>query len=69
MNFYRSEDVDLYNLIMPKESSYDILNVLGQLNCIHFIDAHPEEPIPQRLFYNYFKRASEALNKLSEIEK
>ncbi len=38
MNFFRSETMGLYHLILPSESSWNILNELGNLSLLHFID-------------------------------
>ena len=39
MSMYRSEKMDLYQLFMPRESTYDIINQLGHLDKLHFIDS------------------------------
>ncbi len=38
MSLFRSETMGFYHLILPSESSWDILNELGRLNLLHFID-------------------------------
>ena len=32
--FFRSKTMGYYKLIMPRESAWEILNELGELNCI-----------------------------------
>ena len=34
MGIFRSEEMAYYNLMMPSESSYEIMNELGNLGCI-----------------------------------
>ena len=34
----RSEKMGLYQLIIPRESSWEVLNKLGYNNSLHFID-------------------------------
>ena len=68
MSFYRSKEMQLFTLIMPRESAYDILNALGQLNTLHFVNANEEHNISDKLFHKYHKRSEETLNKISLIE-
>ncbi len=48
MSLFRSEEMGLYDLIIPKESAWDILNELGEINGVHFIDQEPDIPIYHR---------------------
>jgi hypothetical protein len=34
----------LYQLIVPRESSYDVMNSLGGLDSVDFIDSEPNIP-------------------------
>jgi len=38
MSLLRSEKMGFYNLIMPKESAIDILDALGSVTLLQFID-------------------------------
>ena len=38
MSLFRSERMGLYNMNMPKENAWEILNELGEESCIEFID-------------------------------
>ena len=38
-SFFRSEEMNLYYLLMPRENAYNVLNKLGNLDLLHFIDA------------------------------
>lgn len=62
--FCRSEDVDLYEILVPKDSDWDVMNELGHLNCLHFINLNKSEQ-PHHLNYtSYIKSAEEAERKL-----
>ena len=38
VHLFRSEEMGYYNVVIPRESAWDVLNVLGELDCLHFID-------------------------------
>jgi hypothetical protein len=40
---YRSEDMTLYQLTVPKDDSWDIMNQLGTLDVAHFINLNKGE--------------------------
>jgi hypothetical protein len=60
MSLYRSEDVSLYTLLMPHESAWDIVNTLGELSCVHFVDSDPENPIFSKPYFSSLRRCDEA---------
>ena len=41
MSLFRSEEMGYYDLIMPKESAWEILNEIGELDAVHFLDQEP----------------------------
>jgi V-type H+-transporting ATPase subunit a len=45
-----------YNLIVPRESAWNVMNELADLDCIHFVDYDPLLPLINRPFANYIKR-------------
>lgn len=45
-----------YSLVVPRESAWDVVNVLGDLNSLHFVDHDPTLPLINRPFANYIKR-------------
>mmetsp|Transcript_52719 Transcript_52719/g.60329 ORF Transcript_52719/g.60329 Transcript_52719/m.60329 type:complete len:856 (+) Transcript_52719:139-2706(+) len=59
MGLLRSQEMGYYNLVMPVESGWTILNELGKLNTIQFIDANARESVFNRPFANYIKRCDE----------
>lgn len=57
-----------YNLIMPRESAWEILNELGDKSCLHIVDPDPNLPLHNRPFANYVKRCDDTLIKINNIE-
>jgi V-type H+-transporting ATPase subunit a len=53
---------------MPTESAWEILNSIGLIGNVHFIDYDPDLPIINRPFANYIKRCDEQLIKLMNIK-
>jgi V-type H+-transporting ATPase subunit a len=43
MDFFRSEDMALYEISVAKDNAWDIMSELGKLNCLHFIDLNKNE--------------------------
>jgi len=37
MNIFRSEEIRFYNLVIPREGAWEILDQLGELSSIHFV--------------------------------
>jgi V-type H+-transporting ATPase subunit a len=51
-----------YNLVIPRESAWEVMNQLGDLECLHFVDYDPSLPMINRPFANYIKRLQLAIN-------
>jgi V-type H+-transporting ATPase subunit a len=68
MSLFRSEPLELYTLLVTRESAYDILNALGQQTWIHFVDSQPDEMIMNRPFYNELKQCEEVMRKLDQLQ-
>jgi V-type H+-transporting ATPase subunit a len=45
-----------YNLVIPRENAWNVMNDLADLDCLHFVDYDPELPLMNRPFSNYIKR-------------
>lgn len=54
--FYRSKPMKYYNLLVPRESAWEVMNDLGAIDSIHFVDYDPTLPMINRPFANYIKR-------------
>ncbi|KAL4510304.1 hypothetical protein ABPG72_008194 [Tetrahymena utriculariae] len=66
-SFFRSEEMELYCLLIPRENSYNLVSSLGNKDLFHFIDAEPHTPQFSRLYSKQTKRCDELLNKIDEI--
>lgn len=38
MSFFRSKEMNYHNLIIPGEICWEILNELGEIDALHFIE-------------------------------
>ncbi len=56
IKMFRSNSMKYYNLIISRESAWEVLNQLGDLEALHFVDYDPSLPIINRPFANYIKR-------------
>ncbi len=45
---FRSRTMGYYQVILPHESAWEILNELGELDCLHFVDHDPLKPALNR---------------------
>lgn len=48
--------MEFYNLVIPRESAWDVMNILGYFDSVHLIDCDPTLPQINRPFANYVKR-------------
>lgn len=44
MGMFRSEDIEIYKLNIHKDSDWKIMNELGKMNQLHFIDLNKDTP-------------------------
>jgi len=56
---YRSEDIDLYEIVIPKDNDWIIMNELGSADFLHFIDLNKEEQAHHLRYFNNVRRAEE----------
>jgi len=54
-----------YNLVVPRESAWDVMNELGRISSLHFVDYNPLIPMINRPFANYIKRCEDTLIKIN----
>jgi hypothetical protein len=57
LNNYRSEDVDLYKIAIPKDSDWEIMNKLGHANFLHFVDLNKHEQVQHLRYFSQVRRA------------
>jgi len=54
----------LYEIIVPKDNDWDIMNELGHLNCLHFVDLNKGEVGHHLRYISEAKRAEECERQL-----
>eukprot|EP00270_Netrium_digitus_P001329 TRINITY_DN1142_c0_g2_i1.p1 TRINITY_DN1142_c0_g2~~TRINITY_DN1142_c0_g2_i1.p1 ORF type:complete len:849 (+),score=282.14 TRINITY_DN1142_c0_g2_i1:60-2549(+) len=64
MDMFRSEEMQLVQLIIPAESAHDTISYLGQLGLLQFKDLNPDKSPFQRTYANQVKRCGEMSRKL-----
>ena len=67
-SFLRSSPMRLYDLPVPHESAFNIINSLGELDLLHFIDSSPDTPQYSRHYSKYIKRIDELLLKIDDLK-
>lgn len=64
MGLLRSEDMVLYEISIPKDNAWDVMNELGYLNIIHFIDLNESEQNFNLVYAGYVKRCEQTMKKI-----
>ena len=57
---FRSEPMQLYSISVSKDNAWEIFNVLGEINYLHFVDLNRKEQIFNRTYAGMIKRCEEA---------
>lgn len=65
---FRSQAMGYYNLIIPRESAWEIMNRLGELGALHFVDLNKNNGALAQDLVKPMKRCDEIENKLKFIE-
>lgn len=52
--------MDLYEIMIPKDNDWDIMNELGKLNCLHFVDLNKGEQPHHLRYFDQVRRGEEA---------
>ncbi len=66
--FLRSSPMNLYDLRLPRENTFDIINNLGELSLLHFLDSCPDTPLYSRFYSKNIKRCEDSLLKLLDLQ-
>lgn len=66
-SFLRSSPMKLYSLRLPRETAFTVINHLGELSLLHFMDSSPESPMFSRYYSKSIKRCEECLLKLEDL--
>ena len=57
-SLFRSASMGYYQLVLPRESAWEILSELGDTSTLHYIDDN-DKPLMNREFASYNKRCEE----------
>eukprot|EP01023_Acetabularia_acetabulum_P007407 TRINITY_DN131_c1_g1_i3.p1 TRINITY_DN131_c1_g1~~TRINITY_DN131_c1_g1_i3.p1 ORF type:complete len:878 (+),score=198.42 TRINITY_DN131_c1_g1_i3:100-2733(+) len=68
IELWRSEPMQLVQLIIPAEAAHDTMYSLGELGLLQFRDMNPEKSAFQRTYANQVKRCEEMARKLRFFE-
>jgi len=68
MSLFRSDEMGYFSLIASREYAWDILNELGELGALQFIDLNADESNFKRPYSNFLRRCEDLENKLNNIE-
>lgn len=60
--------MDLYEIVIPKDNDWEIMNELGYINFLHFVDLNKEEQHHHLKYFNYVKRAEDTMKLIEDIE-
>ena len=69
MGFFRSELMRLYQLTIPKDESWNVMNEFGDLNLAHFLDLNKEESTYSLPYTKKIKECEAAERKLAYLLK
>ena len=64
MDMFRSEEMELVQLIIPAEAAHDTVQTLGSVGLVAFRDLNREKSAFQKTYANRVKRCDEMLRKL-----
>ena len=64
MDLFRSEEMELVQLIIPAEAAHDTVQTLGSVGLVAFRDLNKDKSAFQKTYANQVKRCDEMLRKL-----
>lgn len=67
MRFLRSEEMGYYSLAISRDYAWEVMNELGELSSLQFIDLNSDEASSSRPFSNYIRRCDDIEAKLNSI--
>lgn len=68
MGLLRSEDMFLYKFFVTKDNAWDVVNDLGRLSMVHFVDMNKNEQTFKLAYTEMIKRCEDCERKMSLIE-
>lgn len=66
---FRSEKVHYYDLTLPYESAWPVMNSLGKISALQIIDSHKDDNVLVRDFVEYVRRCDEMSEKIDQYLK
>ena len=67
MGIFRSEDMTLFQIRVPKDDAWDVMNQLGVLDVAHFLNLNKGEQVFNLPYANQIKRCEETERRLLYI--
>ena len=67
MGFFRSEVMRLYQLTVPKDDAWNVMNEFGDINLAHFIDLNKEESPYNLPYTKQIKQCEDTERKLTYL--
>jgi V-type H+-transporting ATPase subunit a len=64
MGFLRSEEMGYYSIVIPIDQAWEILNQLGKLSAVQFVDQNSDQAVFNRRYASYIRRCEEAERRL-----
>ncbi len=68
MSIFRSEDMGLYMLSLEKNFAWEVMDSLGRLSCLHFLDVNNKEQVYNRPYSTMIRRCDEGARRIKYIE-
>lgn len=69
MSLFRSDVMGYYHLVMPRENAWEILNSLGDLKTLQFVDLNAGDLAFNRPYSNHIKRCEDMEAKVAFLRK
>ena len=64
MGFLRSEEMGYYSIVIPIDQAWEVLNQLGKLSAVQFVDQNSDQQVFNRRYASYIRRCEEAERRL-----
>lgn len=64
MGFLRSEEMGYYSIVIPNDQAWEVLNQLGKLSAVQFVDQNSDQAVFNRRYASYIRRCEEAERRL-----
>ena len=68
MSIFRSEEMGLFTLGVDKNAAWDVVESLGRLSCLHFIDVNTKEQVYNRIYSAMTRRCDEGQRRVRYLE-